>query len=362
MRTGRPLTPLSVTVEDRAQLVAWSKRPKTAQALAMRSRIILLAADGLSNTVIASRLHTMQHTVSKWRRRYLESGLDGLLDEPRPGTSHKLSDRDVESVLALTLESTPADATHWSTRSMAKRVGLSRNSIHRIWQAFSLAPHRSETFKLSKDPLFIDKVRDIVGLYLAPPERALVLCVDEKSQIQALDRTAPLLPMRPGQIERRTHDYARHGTTSLFAALDAKTGALIGQTQRRHRSVEFRSFLDTIEQNVPPELDIHLILDNYGTHKTQLIRDWLVKRPRFHLHFTPTSASWLNLVERWFALLTEKQLRRGVHRSTKELEAAIHGFIQNHNTDPKPFIWHKTADQILDSVARFCTRTLGTGH
>jgi transposase len=362
MRKGRPLAPLFLTVEDRAQLVGWSKRPKTAQALAMRSRIVLMAADGLSNTVIASRLRTMQHTVSKWRRRYLQSGLDGLLDEPRPGTSHKLSDLDVERVLTLTLESTPADATHWSTRSLAKRVGLSRNSIHRIWQAFSLAPHRSETFKLSKDPLFIDKVRDIVGLYLAPPERALVLCVDEKSQIQALDRTAPLLPMRPGQIERRTHDYARHGTTSLFAALDTKTGELIGQTQRRHRSVEFRNFLDTIEKNVPADLDVHLILDNYGTHKTHLIRDWKAKRPRFHFHFTPTSASWLNLVERWFALLTEKQLRRGVHRSTHELESAIRTFIQHHNKDPKPFIWHKTADQILDSVARFCTRTLGTGH
>ncbi len=362
MRKGRPLAPISIAVGDRAQLVAWSKRPKTAQALAMRSRIVLLASDGLSNTAIASQLHTMQHTVGKWRRRYLKQGLDGLLDEPRPGTSRKLRDKDVERVLALTLESTPTNATHWSTRSMAKPAGLSRASIHRIWQAFSLAPHRSETFKLSKDPLFIDKVRDIVGLYLAPPERALVLCVDEKSQIQALDRTAPLLPMRPGQIERHTHDYARHGTTSLFAALDTKTGALIGQTRRRHRSVEFRSFLDTIERNVPPELDIHLILDNYGTHKTQLIRDWLVKRPRFHLHFTPTSASWLNLVERWFALLTEKQLRRGVHRSTKELENAIRSFIQHHNKDPKPFVWHKTADQILDSVARFCTRTLETGH
>lgn len=362
MPKGRPLAPLSISVEDRTQLVAWSKRPKTAQALAMRSRIVLLAGEGLSNTAIARQLHTRQHTVGKWRRRYLDSGLDGLLDEPRPGTSHKLRDQDVERVLALTLESTPTDATHWSTRSMAKRAGLSRASIHRIWQAFSLAPHRSETFKLSKDPLFIDKVRDIVGLYLAPPERALVLCVDEKSQIQALDRTAPLLPMRPGQIERRTHDYARHGTTTLFAALDAKSGALIGQTQRRHRSLEFRNFLDTIEQNVPPELDIHLILDNYGTHKTQLIRDWLVKRPRFHLHFTPTSASWLNLVERWFALLTEKQLRRGVHRSTKELETAIRTYIQNHNRDPKPFVWSKTADQILDSVARFCTRTLETGH
>jgi len=362
MRKGRPLAPLSISREDRSQLVAWSKRPKTAQALAMRSRIVLLAGEGLSNTAIASRLHTMQHTVGKWRRRYLESGLDGLLDEPRPGTSHKLGDAHVERVLTLTLESTPEDATHWSTRSMAKRVGLSRNSIQRIWQAFSLAPHRSETFKLSRDPLFIDKVRDIVGLYLAPPERALVLCVDEKSQIQALDRTAPLLPMRPGQIERRTHDYARHGTTTLFAALNAKSGELIGQTQRRHRSVEFRNFLDTIEGNVPPELDVHLILDNYGTHKTQLIRDWLVKRPRFHLHFTPTSSSWLNLVERWFALLTEKQLRRGVHRSTKELETAIRTYIQTHNRSPKPFIWTKTADQILASVARFCTRTLGTPH
>src|SRR5271156_2557589 len=362
MRKGRPLTPLLLVAGDRAQLVAWSKRPKTAQALAMRSRIVLLAADGLSNTVIASQLHTMQHTVSKWRRRYLESGLDGLLDEPRPGTSRKLSDRDVERVLALTLESTPADATHWSTRSLAKRVGLSRNSIHRIWQAFSLAPHRSETFKLSKDPLFIGKVRDIAGLYLAPPERALVLCVDEESQRQALDRSAPLLPMRPGQIERRTHDYARHGTTSLFAALNTKTGKVIGQTQQRHRSEEFRNFLDTIEANVPADLDVHLILDNYGTHKTALIRSWLVKRPRYHLHFTPTSASWLNLVERWFALLTEKQLRRGVHRSTKELKNAITAFINSHNHDPKPFVWHKTADQILDSIARFCVRTLETGY
>ena len=268
----------------------------------------------------------------------------------------------MERVLTLTLESKPADATHWSTRSLAQRTGFSRASIHRIWRAFALAPHRAETFKLSRDPLFIDKVRDIVGLYLDPPERALVLCVDEKSQIQALDRTAPLLPMRPGQIERRTHDYKRHGTTSLFAALDAKTGKIIGQTRRRHRSTEFRAFLDTIEKNVPADLDVHLILDNYGTHKTDLIRTWLAKRPRFHLHFTPTSASWLNLVERWFATLTEKQLRRGVHRSTHELERAIRGYIDHNNQSPKPLIWHKTADQILDSVARFCTRTLETGH
>jgi transposase len=268
----------------------------------------------------------------------------------------------MEQVLARTLESQPEAATHWSTRDMAKACGLSQSSISRIWRAFSLAPHRSETFKLSKDPLLIEKVRDIVGLYLDPPDRALVLCVDEKSQIQALDRTAPLLPMRPGQIERRRHDYARHGTTTLFAALDTKTGEWIGQTQSRHRSVEFRKFLDTIEQNVPQPLDVHLILDNYGTHKTQLMQSWLVKRPRFHLHFTPTSASWLNLVERWFAALTEKQLRRGVHRSTKELESAIKSYIQHHSKDPKPFVWHKTADQILDSVARFCTRTLDSAH
>jgi len=362
MRTGRPLAPVSISEQDRLQLVAWTRRAKTGQALAMRSRIILLAAEGINNKIIAARLNTIPHTVGKWRRRYLELGLDGLLDEPRPGTSRKLRDEQVEQVLTRTLESQPEAATHWSTRDMARACGLSQSSISRIWRAFSLAPHRSETFKLSKDPLFIEKVRDIVGLYLAPPERALVLCVDEKSQIQALDRIAPLLPMRPGQIERRTHDYARHGTTTLFAALDTKSGELIGQTQRRHRSLEFRNFLDTIEENVPAELDVHLILDNYGTHKTQLIRDWLVKRPRFHLHFTPTSASWLNLVERWFSLLTEKQLRRGVHRSTRELEKAIRTYIQHHNKDPKPFIWHKTADQILDSVARFCTRTSDSGH
>ena len=362
MRTGRPVAVVTVTAEQRLELEAWSRRPKTAQALAMRSRIILLAAQGGSNKSIAVKLSTTPHTVGKWRKRFACLGNDGLLDEPRPGTSRKLSDKQVELVLARTLESQPEAATHWSTRDMAKACGLSQSSVSRIWRAFSLAPHRSETFKLSRDPLFIEKVRDIVGLYLDPPDRALVLCVDEKSQIQALDRTAPLLPMRPGQIERRTHDYARHGTTSLFAALDTKSGELIGQTQRRHRSVEFRNFLDTIEQNVPPELGVHLILDNYGTHKTQLIRDWLAKRPRFHLHFTPTSASWLNLVERWFAQLTDKQLRRGVHRSTKELETAIRSYIQHHNKNPKPFVWHKTADQILDSVARFCTRTLDSGH
>lgn len=362
MLPGPRLKPLVIRPEDQAQLLTWSRRPKTAQALAVRARIVLLAAEGRSNSDIARQLPATLRTVWKWRQRYLDQGLDGLLDEPRPGTSRKLSDEQVERVLTRTLENQPQGATHWSTRDMAKACGLSQSSISRIWRAFSLAPHRSETFKLSKDPLFIEKVRDIVGLYLNPPERALVLCVDEKSQIQALDRTAPLLPMRPGQVERRTHDYVRHGTTSLFAALNAKTGDLIGQTQRRHRSGEFRNFLDTIEDNVPAELDVHLILDNYGTHKTKLIRDWAAKRPHFHFHFTPTSASWLNLVERWFALLTNKQLRRGTHRSTKELEHAIHEYIRHNNRDPKPFVWHKTADQILESVARFCVRTLDSGH
>jgi transposase len=353
---------LELSEEQRTTLQGWTRRRKTAQALAMRARIILRAAEGLTATAIGIETKACIQTVSKWWRRFDERGLDGLLDEARPGQPRKLSDAQIEQVIVRTLESKPPAATHWSTRTMAQATGLNQTAISRIWRAFSLAPHRSETFKLSKDPLFIDKVRDIVGLYLNPPERALVLCVDEKSQIQALDRTAPLLPMRPGQIERRTHDYARHGTTSLFAALDAKTGKIIGQNQQRHRSVEFRSFLDTIEKNVPEELDIHMILDNYGTHKTKLIKDWLIKRPRFHVHFTPTSASWLNLVERWFALLTERQLRRGVHRSTKELKSAINDFIQHHNRDPKPFVWHKTADQILDSVAKFCKRTNDSVH
>jgi transposase len=295
-------------------------------------------------------------------KAFSASAPDRLLDEPRPGTRRRLSEAEVERVLARTLESQPQAATHWSTRSLAQAAGLSPSSISRIWRAFSLRPHRSETFKLSRDPLFLDKVRDIVGLYLNPPDRALVLGVDEKSQIQALDRTAPLLPMRPGQVERRSHDYKRHGTTSLFAAFDGASGQVLGQLHRRHRSREFRRFLDTIEQNVPAQLDVHLILDNYGTHKTQLIRRWLAKRPRFHLHFPPTSASGLNLVERWFAALTEKQIRRGVHRSTLQLENAIRHFIERHNQNPKPFVWTKTADQILDSVARFCKRTLDSAH
>jgi transposase len=335
---------------------------KTSQALALRARIILACADGKRNVEVAQKLGVTQNTVSKWRVRFLEKGLDGLLDEPRPGTPRRLSDEEVERVLTMTLESKPQNATHWSTRSMAAACGLSRTSVHRIWRAFALAPHRTETFKLSTDPLFIEKVRDIVGLYMNPPDKALVLCVDEKSQIQALDRTQPILPMRPGQAERRTFDYKRNGTTSLFAALNTKTGEIIGQTYRRHRSVEFRKFLDKIDENVPPKLDVHIILDNYGTHKTAMIQRWLSKRTRFHLHFTPTSTSWINLVERWFALLTERQLRRGSFQSTLELETVITNYIEHNNQQPKPFIWTKTADQILASLARFCQRTLKTGH
>ena len=362
MRTGRPKEGLVLDREEREQLEQWARRRKTAQALALRSRIILSCAEGRANKDVAHQERVTPQTVGKWRRRFIARRLGGLLDEPRVGARRRISDGDVERILTMTLESTPKNATHWSTRSMAQASGLTQTAVSRIWRAFALQPHRTETFKLSKDPQFIDKVRDIVGLYMNPPQRALVLCVDEKSQIQALDRTQPIFPMRPGQAERRTHDYARYGTTSLFAALDVLTGRVIGECHRRHRSVEFRHFLDTIEAAVPDDLDVHIVLDNYGTHKTAIIQRWLAKRPRFTLHFTPTSASWINMVERFFATLTEKQLRRGTHRSTTELETAIKTYLRLYNDDPRPFVWHKTANEILDSLARFCTRTSDSGH
>ena len=362
MALGRPIPLLQLSREERQTLERWSRRHTTAQALALRCRIVLACAEGLSNTAVAGRLPVTIQTVGKWRQRFVERRLEGLLDEPRPGAPRQIGDEAVERVLTLTLEKRPHDATHWSTRSMAKRCGLSQSAVSRIWRAFALQPHRAETFQLSKDPLFIEKVRDIVGLYLNPPDKALVLCVDEKTQIQALDRSQPLLPMRPGQAERRTHDYVRHGTTALFAALEVKSGRIVGDFHARHRSVEFRKFLDRIETTVPDELDVHLILDNYGTHKTPLIHRWLARHPRFHVHFTPTSASWLNLVERWFAALTEKQIRRGVHRSTRELEEAIRRYIEITNHRPKPFRWSKTADEILASVSRFCNRISDSGH
>ena len=356
MAIGRPIAVLTLSDDEHDMLERWAQRPTTAQALAQRARIVLACASGRTNTRVARELRLTKQTVGKWRSRFVDARLDGLLDEPRPGTPRRISDAQVEQMVTLTLEAKPRDATHWSTRAMAARCGLSQSTVSRIWRAFGLQPHRAESFKLSRDPLFVEKVRDIVGLYLDPPDRALVLCTDEKSQIQALDRTQPLLPMRSGQIERRPHDYVRHGTTSLFAALDVKTGTVIGRCHRRHRAVEFRKFLDTIDATVPPDLDIHLILDNYATHKTPLIRRWLSKRPRFHLHFTPTGASWINLVERWFATLTDKQIRRGVHRSTRALETAILEYIAITNEPPRPFRWTKTADEILASVERFCRR------
>jgi transposase len=362
MTRGRPVPELRLSAEERETLQRWARRPKTAQALALRARIVLACAEGNSNTAVGARMRLCKQTVGKWRGRFLARRLDGLLDEPRPGAPRRISDAQVEQVLTVTLESMPSNATHWSTRLLARRCGMSQSAVSRIWRAFALQPHRSETFKLSCDPLFIEKVRDIVGLYLNPPERALVLCVDEKAQIQALDRTQPLLPMRPGQIERRTHDYERHGTTSLFAALEMASGQVIGELHRRHRAVEFRQFLDTLDASTPAELDLHLILDNYGTHKTPLIQRWLVRHPRYHLHFTPTGSSWINLVERWFATLTERQLRRGAHRSTRELEAALRHYVETYNQDPQPFVWTKTADQILAAVASFCNRTSDSGH
>ena len=357
MRTGRPKQPLIVTEEERERLESLAHRARSQALLARRARVVLACAEGLDNKTVAKKLRCCLGMVGKWRSRFLKARLEGLYDEPRPGAPRKVSDDQVEKVVIRTLESTPRGQTHWSTRGLAKASGLSRMTVSRIWHAFGLQPHRADTFKLSPDPQLIEKVRDIVGLYMNPPEHALVLCVDEKSQIQALDRTQPLLPLRPGQVERGTHDYKRHGTTSLFAALELKTNRVIGQLHRRHRSQEFRRFLDTIEANVPAELDVHIVLDNYGTHKTAIIRKWFAKRPRFHVHFTPTYGSWINLVERWFAEITNRRIRRGVFRSVKELEAAIREYIAVHNEDPKPFVWTRTADQILDSIARYAQRT-----
>ena len=348
--------------DEREQLVRWSRRAKSAQFLALRSRIVLACAQGLDNTQVAAKLGVVPATVSKWRRRFVARRLDGLLDEPRPGGPRSIGDEQIEAVIVATLERTPKDATHWSRASMAAETGLSRSTVGRIWRAFSLKPHLVDTFKLSSDPLFIEKVRDVVGLYLDPPERALVLCVDEKSQIQALDRSAPVLPMMPGMPERRTHDYARFGVTTLFAALDVASGQIIGSLHRRHRAIEFRKFLTTIDTQVPAELDVHLICDNLSTHKTPAIGKWLATHPRFHLHFTPTSSSWLNQVERWFGLLTDKRLRRGVHKSVPALEKDIRAWIKNWNEDPQPFVWTKTADEIFERLNSYLQRIPGAGH
>jgi transposase len=356
------LPPLTLTDADRRTLQGWTRRRKTAQALALRARIVLACAEGGSNTAVAVRLGIGRGTVATWRSRFLREGPDGLLDEPRPGRPRSVTDDQVEQVVVTTLEQKPADATHWSTRSLAARTGMSQSAVSRIWRAFGLKPHKVETFKISKDPLFVDKVRDVVGLYLEPPERALVLCVDEKSQIQALDRSAPVLPMLPGVPARQSFDYVRHGTTSLFAALELASGTVISSLKRQHRHQEFLQFLRTIDRNTPAELDLHLILDNYATHKTPAVKAWLVAHPRFHLHFTPTGASWLNLVERFFAEITVKLIRRGVHRSVTALETDIRAWIQHWNTDPRPYVWTRTADEILESLAAYCKRINDPEH
>jgi transposase len=353
---------LELTEDERAQLVGWSRRARSAQSLALRSKIVLACADGLDNKQVAARLGVVPATVGKWRARFVEKRLDGLVDEPRPGAPRTISDEQIESVIVATLERAPTDATHWSRASMAAETGLSRSTIGRIWREFRLKPHLADTFKLSADPLFIEKVRDVVGLYLDPPERALVLCVDEKSGIQALDRSAPVLPMMPGMPERRTHDYVRSGTTTLFAALDVASGQVIGSLHRRRRAIEFKKFLTKIDAEVPAELDVHLVCDNLSTHKTPAITKWLAAHPRIHLHFTPTSSSWLNQVERWFALLTDKQLRRGVHRSVHALENDIRAWVAAWNENPRPFAWTKTADEIFDRLNQYLQRIPGAGH
>ena len=360
-KRGRPAgarVAVQLSAAEREALRGYSQRRKTAQAIAMRARIVLRCAEGLNNEEVARQLRVNRLTVGRWRRRFLERRLEGLHDEPRPGAPRQIGDAMVERVVTTTLEVPAPNATHWSTRELAKQLGISRATVHRIWQAFRLQPHRAESFKLSNDPLFVEKVRDIVGLYLNPPEHALVLCVDEKSQIQALDRTQPLLPMRPGQPERRTHDYRRHGTTTLFAAFDVASGQVIGECLPRQRASEFVKFLNRIDREVPANLDVHLVMDNNATHKTPRVRRWIARRPRFHAHYTPTYSSWLNQVERWFALLTQKQLRRGIHRSERELVRDILAFIERQNVASRPFNWCKTADEILASVERFCHHTL----
>jgi transposase len=348
--------------EERTVLERWARRPKSAQALAQRCRIVLAAAEGRSSKEIASALGCSRSTVGRWRGRFAQRGVDGLQDEPRPGKPRSIGDDDVERVIVKTLEEQPANATHWSTRSMAAATGMSQSAVSRIWRAFGLKPHQTQVFKLSPDPQFIDKVRDIVALYLNPPDAAVVLCVDEKSQIQALDRSAPVLPLLPGVPARQTHDYVRHGTTNLYAALNLASGQVIAEMTPRHRAEEFRRFLNLIDSSLPAHLDVHVVLDNSSTHKAAPIQRWLLRHPRFTLHFTPTYSSWLNLVERWFAELSTKWIKRGTHRPVRELVASIRTWIANWNDDPRPFVWHKTADQILDSLAPYCQRINDSRH
>jgi len=362
MRTGRPKKPLEITDEDRDKLQTIARRPKSAQAMAMRARIVLSCGEGMSNSEVAHKLRITGATVGKWRERFRKQGLDGLLDEPRVGAPRTITDRQIEQVVTKTLESMPANSTHWSTRLMAAETGLSQNAIVRIWHAFGLQPHRVENFKFSTDPQFVEKVRDIVGLYLNPPDRAVVVCLDEKSQVQALNRTQPILPLAPGVPARQSHDYERHGVTSLFAAMDVASGVTISTCYRRHRHQEFLQFLNQVDQNLPPGMDVHLVMDNYGTHKVSKVRNWLARHPRYHVHFTPTSGSWLNLVERLFAEVTERCVRRGSHTSVRSLENAMLAYLEQRNKDPKPFVWTADADMILGKVERLSKRISRSGH
>lgn len=362
MRTGRPKKPLKLTDQEREKLRMIARRPKSAQAMAMRARIVLYCAQGLSNSEVARKLRITGATVGKWRERFRQHRLDGLLDEPRVGAPRRITDQQVEEVVTKTLETMPSNSTHWSTRLMAKQTGLSQTAIVRIWRTFGLQPHRVENFKFSKDPQFVEKVRDIVGLYLNPPERAIVLCVDEKSQVQALNRTQPILPLAPGVPARQSHDYERHGVTSLFAALDVASGVTISSCHRRHRHQEFLRFLNEVDANLPEEFDVHLVMDNYATHKVAKVKRWFTRHPRYHIHFTPTSASWLNLVERLFAEVTERCIRRGSHTSVRALEKALLEYLDHRNHDPKPFVWTADADLILGKVERLCKRISDSGH
>jgi transposase len=361
---ARPKPELVLSDDERQTLAAWAARPKSTQRLALRARIVLACADEPSNKAVARRLGVCRGTVGTWRSRFVARRLEGLVDEPRPGAPRTVTDADVERVVTRTLEAMPANATHWSTRGMARASGLSQSTIGRIWRAFGLKPHRADTFKLSADPYFVEKVRDIVGLYLSPPEKAIVLCVDEKPQVQALERTQPVLPMAPARTGRATHDYTRHGTTSLFAALDVATGSVIGRCHRRHRHQEFLKFLDHVNAVLPkePGVSVHVVLDNYATHKTPAVKRWFLRHPEYHLHFTPTSASWLNQVERFFAAITEDRIRRGVFTSVPQLERAIADYLAEHNRSPKPFVWAADADSILDRLKRVCERTSDAGH
>ena len=362
MGIGRPTKPLNVTSEEKEKLALLARRPKTGQAMAMRARIVLGCDEGLSNGAVAKRLKITQATVCKWRERFRVRRLEGLLDEPRPGAPRSVTDKQVEAVVTKTLESMPANSTHWSTRLMAKKAGLSQTAVVRIWHAFGLQPHRVENFKFSKDPQFVEKVRDIVGLYMNPPDRAIVLCVDEKSQVQALNRTQPILPLAPGVPARQSHDYERHGVTSLFAAMDVASGVTISNCYRRHRHQEFLRFLNDVDANLPRGLDVHLVMDNYGTHKVSKVRGWLARHPRYHVHFTPTSGSWLNLVERLFAEVTERCVRRGSHTAVAQLEKAMLAYLDKRNQNPKPFVWTADADLILGKVERLCQRISNSGH